>query len=56
MADTTLIDRLKDSITDEGKSCSKDIAGIALEYVYRMWRGSVAIEEIEEAMRLMVKS
>ena len=31
-----------------------DIGGITPEYVYRMWGGSVAIEEIEAAW-LMVK-
>ena len=50
MPDTALIDRLKDFIENEGKSCSMDIAGITPEYVYRMWGGSVSLEEIEDAM------
>lgn len=50
MPDTALIDRLKDFIENEGKSCSMDIAGITPEYVYRMWGGTVALEEIAAAM------
>jgi len=53
MVDTTLIERLKDFIENEGKSCSMDIAGITPEYVYRMWGGKVPMEEIEEAFRLI---
>ena len=28
---------------NEGKSCSMDIGGITLLYVYRMWGGAVAV-------------
>lgn len=35
---------------NEARSCSMDYGCITSEYVYRMWVGSVAIEEIEEAM------
>ncbi len=52
MVDTTLIERLKDFIENEGKSCSMDIAGITPE-MYRMWGGKVSMEEIEEAFRLI---
>jgi len=38
--------RLQEFIDSEGKSCSF----ITPEYVYSMWGGSVAIEEIEKAM------
>lgn len=51
MNDTTLIDRLRSFIENEGKSCSMDIGGITPKYVYRMWGGSVAIEEIANAMK-----
>ena len=37
-------------IENEMRSCSMDIAGITPVYVYRMWGGSVAIEEIANAM------
>lgn len=36
---------------NEAKSCSMDFGGITPEYVYRMWGGSVRLEEIEEAMK-----
>ncbi len=42
--------KLKEFIEDEMRSCSMDIGGITPVYVYRMWGGSVAIEEIEKAM------
>ena len=35
---------------NEAKSCSMDFGCITPEYVYRMWGGSVKLEEIEEAM------
>ena len=46
MTGTTLYNRLKDFIESEGKSCSFDPELITPEYVYRMWGGSVAIDEI----------
>ena len=42
--------RLREFIENEGKSCSMDFGGITPEYVYRMWGGTVKLEEIEEAM------
>ena len=50
MTGTTLYNRLKDFIECEGKSCSFDLELITPEYVYRMWGGSVAIEDIATAM------
>ena len=46
MSDTTMIDRLKQFVESEMRSCSMDIGGITPLYVYRMWGGRVAIEEI----------
>ena len=46
MTDSTMIDRLKQFVESEMRSCSMDIGGITLLYVYRMWGGSVAIDEI----------
>ena len=45
-----LIVRLREFIENEGKSCSMDFGGITPEYVYRMWGGTVKLEEIDEAM------
>ena len=50
MIEMALIDRLKAFIENEGKSCSFDPELITPMYVYRMWGGSVAIEEIANAM------
>ena len=50
MTDTTMIDRLKQFVESEMRSCSMDIGGITPVYVYGMWGGSVAIEETEKAM------
>lgn len=41
-----IITRLQSLIESEGKSCSFDPELITPEYVFRMWGGSVAIDEI----------
>ena len=46
MTDTSLEERLQSFIESEGKSCSFDPELITPEFVYRMWGGSVAIDEI----------
>lgn len=43
--------RLREFMDNEAKSCSMDFGCITPEYVYRMWGGSVPLEEIEEAMK-----
>lgn len=50
MTDTTMIDRLKQFVEIEMRSCSMDIGGITPLYVYRMWGGAVAIKDIATAM------
>ena len=42
--------RIRNLIENETRSCSMDFGGITPLYVYRMWNGSVALEDIEEAM------
>lgn len=42
--------RLKEYMENEARSCSMDFGCVTPEYVYRMWGGSVAIEEIANAM------
>ena len=44
--------RLKAFIENEARSCSMDSGCISPEYVYRMWGGAVALEEIEAAMKI----
>ena len=50
MTDTTMIDRLKQFVESEMRSGSMDLGGITPLYVYRMWGGAVAIDDITTAM------
>ena len=50
MIHSMLKERLQSFIESEGKSCSFDPELITPEYVYRMWGGAVAIEDIATAM------
>ena len=45
-----VIDRLKEFIDNEARSCSMDFGCITPLYVYRMLGGSVSIKEISTAM------
>ena len=47
--------RLKDFLEYEARSCSMDFGCVTPEYVYRMWGGSVAIEQIASAMNEIKK-
>lgn len=42
-----VINRLKSFIESEARSCSMDFGCVTPLYVYRMWGGAVALEEIE---------
>ena len=53
MTDTTMIDRLKQFIENEMRSCSMDPGCITLEYVFRMLGGRVSLNEIEQAFKLI---
>ncbi len=46
-----LIKQLKEFIENEAHSCSMDIGCVTPMYVYRMWGGMVAFEEIEEGLK-----
>ena len=46
-----IVTRLREFMENEAKSCSMDYGCITPEYVYRMWGGTVPLEEIVEAMR-----
>lgn len=48
---TEIVERLKQFMENEAKSCSMDFGCVTPEYVYRMWGGTVKLEEIEEAMK-----
>lgn len=45
-----VLSRLRDFIENEARSGSMDFGCITPLYVYRMWGGRVAIEDIERAM------
>jgi len=45
-----VVTRLQEFIENETRSCFMDFGGITPLYVYRMWNGSVALEDIEAAM------
>lgn len=53
ITDMDVLERLKAFMEHEARSCSMDFGCITPEYVYRMWGGSVAMEDIEAAMKLM---
>ncbi len=42
--------RIRNLIENETRSCSMDFGCITPLYVYRIWNGSVAHEDIETAM------
>ena len=48
-----LIQRLRQFLDDEAMSCSMDYGCNTPLYVYRMWGGSVALEDIEKAMAVL---
>lgn len=57
-----VVSRLKAFMENEARSCSMDFGCVTPEYVYRMWGGSVSLEEIEAGLaeirkqsKLMVK-
>ena len=45
-----LIARLRDFLESEARSCSMDPGCITPEYVYRMWGGTVSMEDIAAAL------
>ena len=45
-----IVSRLTEFLMNEARSCSMDFGCVTPQYVYRMWGGSVALEDIEAAM------
>lgn len=50
-----LVDRLKEFMENEARSGSMDFGCVTPEYVYRMWGGAVAIEDITAALNVCKK-
>lgn len=49
----SVVSRLREFIENEGRSCSMDLGGITPEYVYRMWGGTVPLDEINDGLRVI---
>ena len=45
-----IVERLREFLDNEARSCSMDYGCITPLYVYRMWGGSVAIEDITQGL------
>lgn len=45
-----IVKRLKQFMDDEAMSCSMDYGCMTPLYIYRMWGGQVALEDIETAL------
>ena len=50
-----LVERLKEFMVNEARSCSMDFGCVTPEYVYRMWGGTVALSDIELALNVCKK-
>lgn len=53
MDEVRIIERLREFIECEMRSCSMDIGGITPDYVQRMWGGCVPLEDIKTAMEVL---
>ena len=51
MADNALINKVREFVENEARSCSMDMGCVTPLYVYRMWGGSVFYGEIAEALK-----
>jgi hypothetical protein len=49
-ANPGLLSRLREFIESEGRSCSMDPSCITPLYVYRMWGGTIPMEDIEKGL------
>ena len=48
-----IVDRLREFMESEARSCSMDSGCITPEYVYRMWGGTVSLEDIKKTLALL---
>ena len=53
MEKVTLISKLQELMENEARSCSMDFACVTPQYAYRMWGGTVALEEIADALQVV---
>ena len=45
-----VVTRLREFVENEARSCSMDFGCITPLYVYRMWGGTIPIEDIENGL------
>lgn len=50
-----LIEKIQQLLESEARSCSMDFGCVTPEYVYRMWGGTVSIEDITDALNVCKK-
>lgn len=50
-----VLERLKNFVENETRSCSMDFGAISPEYVFRMWGKTVSIEDIKEGFKELQK-
>ena len=46
-----IIARLVEFVENEARSCSMDFGCVTSLYVYRMWGGTVPLDDIEQALK-----
>lgn len=46
-----IVNRLQEFVENEARSCSMDYGSVTPQYVYRMWGGTVALEDIEAGLK-----
>lgn len=46
-----IISRLTEFLMNEARSCSMDFGCVSPQYVYRMWGGTVVLEDIETGLK-----
>ncbi len=52
---TGIVARLRELLENEARSCSMEFGCVTPLYVYRMWGGTIALNEIEAAMPIVKK-
>ena len=55
MENKNIVERLRQFMADEARSCSMDFGCITPEYVYRMWGGRFSMEDIENGLTELQK-
>lgn len=46
-----IVKRIQEFVENEARSCSMDFGCVTPQYVYRMWGGAVALDDIEAGLK-----